>query len=244
VRVRQVSQRVRVQLEARLEERERIARDLHDTLLQSVQGLILKFHAITKQMPRDLAAHDALEKALDRADEVVAEGRDRVRNLRADTIPFGGLPVAFEHVAEEFPRGRDATFKTLVEGRVRLLHRVVREEAYRIGREAIVNALTHSKGLHVEVEILYEPTRFRVRVRDDGRGLDPKILEDGGRSGHWGLQGMRERSERIGGQLKVWSRPGAGAEVELTVPGATAYQANSSPSKWSWFRRSSANDGE
>src|SRR5262245_28771447 len=243
VRVRQVSQRVRVQLEARLEERERIARDLHDTLLQSVQGLILKFHAITKQMPRDLAAHDALEKALDRADEVVAEGRDRVRNLRADTIPFGGLPVAFEHVAEEFPRGRDATFKTLVEGRIRLLHPVVREEAYCIGREALVNALTHSKAVHVEVEITYEATQFRVRVRDDGRGLDPKILEDGGRSGHWGLQGMRERSERIGGQLKLWSRPAAGTEVELTVPGATAYKTDSSRKSF-WLRRTSGGDGD
>ena len=125
-------------------------------------------------------AHDALEKTLDHADEVLAEGRDRLRNLRAISIPFGGLPAAFERVAEETPQGADATFKTVVEGKVRELHPMVREECYWIGREAVVNALTHSNGRKVEVEITYDPRQFRLRVRDDGRGIDPKILEEGG----------------------------------------------------------------
>ncbi len=144
LRLRQVAGQVRARMEERLEERERIARDLHDSLLQSVLGLILKFHAVATQMGRDEPAREALEKTLDGADEVLAEGRNRLRNLRATSIPFGGLPAAFERVAEETPQGADATFKTVVEGRVRELHPMVREECYWIGREAVVNALTQT----------------------------------------------------------------------------------------------------
>jgi ligand-binding sensor domain-containing protein/signal transduction histidine kinase len=236
-RVRQVAQQVRGLMEERLDERERIARDLHDTLLQSVQGLILKFHAAANQIPRDLAAHGALENALDRAHEVLAEGRDRVRNLRSSTVSLSDLPAAFKRVAEENPQSREASFKTVVKGSVRELHPLVLEESYCIGREALTNAFTHSKGASVEVEITYDPRQFRLRVRDDGCGFDPKILEDGGRPGHWGLQGMLERSERIGGQLKVISHPDTGTEVDLTVQGTTAYKTVHAKEKRSWFRR-------
>lgn len=225
LRVRQVAGQVRGRMEERLAERERIARDLHDTLLQSVQGLILKFHAVSKQIPADEPARDALEKTLDHADQVLAEGRDRVRNLRGTATSVSDLPSAFQRVAEEIPHGGEATFKTVVEGHVRELHPVVLEEVFCIGREALVNALSHSGGLHVEVEIIYDSRQFRLRVRDDGRGIDPEIIEEGGRADHWGLQGMRERAQRIGAQLKMWSRPETGTEVELTVPGATAYKA-------------------
>src|SRR6266498_4356426 len=242
LRLKQVARQVRGRMEERLEERERIARDLHDTLLQSVQGLILKFHAVATQMGRDEPAREALEKTLDHADEVLAEGRDRLRNLRATSIPFGGLPAAFERVAEETPQGADATFKTVVEGRVRELHPMVREECYWIGREAVVNALTHSNGRKVEVEITYYSRQFRLRVRDDGRGIDPEILEEGGRSDHWGLQGMRERAQKIGGQLKLWSRPETGTEVELIIPRASAYQTAHDKSKKFWLRPSPGNN--
>lgn len=231
LRLRRVARVVRARMEERLEERERIARDLHDTLLQSVQGLILKFHAVSKQIPADLPAYDALEKTLDHADQVLAEGRDSIRNLRVNPASLSDLPAAFRSVAEETSQGREAIFKTVVEGRVRDLHQLVLEECYCIGREAIINALSHSEGLNVEAEITYDARQFRLRVRDDGRGIDPKILAAGGRSGHWGLQGMRERAEKIGGQLRFWSRPETGTEVELTVPGATAYQGSSERSK-------------
>jgi len=102
---------------------------------------------------------------------------------------------------------------------------MIREESYFVGREAIINALTHSDGRNVEVEIIYDSSEFRLRIRDDGRGIDPDVLEKGGRSGHWGLQGMRERADRIGAKLNLWSRPGSGSEVELTVPAATAYRS-------------------
>src|ERR1700754_498691 len=224
LRLRQVARVVRGRMEERLEERERIARDLHDTLLQSVQGLILKFHALLKQIPADSPAHDALEKTLDHADQVLAEGRDSIRNLRVNSASLSDLPAAFRSVAEETSQGRDAVFKTVVEGRVRDLHPLVLEECYCIGREAIINALSHSEGQHVEAEIAYDVRQFRLRVRDDGRGIEPKILEAGGRSGHWGLQGMRERAEKIGGQLRFWSRPETGTEVERFVWGSTAYR--------------------
>jgi signal transduction histidine kinase len=238
LRLRQVSRQFDMRLEERVGERARIARELHDTLLQSVQGLMLKFDAAAKQLPAEEPARRTLEKALDRADEVLAEGRDRVRNLRIDAESFSDLPAAFQRVAEETPQGREATFKTVVEGSVRELHSVVIEESYSIGREALINALTHSECLHVEVEIIYDPRQFRLRVRDDGRGIDPGIIEEGNRPDHWGLQGMRERAERIGGQLELWSRPETGTEVELVVPGATAYRSRPK-SKRFWFRRSS-----
>ena len=227
LRLRQVARVVRGRMEERLEERERIARDLHDTLLQSVQGLILKFHAVSRQMPADLPAREALEKALDNADQVLLEGRDSIRNLRVKAASLSDLPAAFRTVAEETSQGREAIFKTVVEGRVRDLHPLVLEECYCIGREAIINALSHSEGQHVEAEIAYDARQFRLRVRDDGRGIEPLILEAGGRSGHWGLQGMRERAEKIGGQLRFWSRAETGTEVELIVPGATAYRVPS-----------------
>jgi ligand-binding sensor domain-containing protein/signal transduction histidine kinase len=240
LRLRQVARVVRGRMEERLEERERIARDLHDTLLQSVQGLILKFHAVLKQIPADMPAHNALEKTLDHADEVLAEGRDRIRNLRLHTGSLTDLPAAFRTVAEGTSAGREATFKTVVEGRVRDLHPLVLEECYCIGREAIINALTHSEGQHVEAEITYDPRQFRLRVRDDGRGIDPTILEAGGRSGHWGLQGMYERAQKIGGQLRFWSRPETGTEVELIVRGSTAYHDASQKSLSRGFTRMNA----
>lgn len=244
LRLRQVARQVRRRMEERIEERERIARDLHDTLLQSVQGLILKFHAVARQIPGDEPAHDALEKTLDHADQVLAEGRDRVRNLRASAASLNDLPAAFERIAEETPNGGEATFKTVVEGGVRELHPVVLEESFSIGREALVNALTHSGGRHVEVEITYDTRQFRLRVRDDGRGIDSRILEEGGRPDHWGMRGMRERAQKIGAQLKIWSRPETGTEVELVIPGGTAYQAARDKSKGSWVRRLSGRNGE
>jgi len=231
LRLQQMARQVRGRMEERLEERERIARDLHDTFLQSVQGLILKFHAVLKQIPGDMPAHNALEKTLDHADEVLAEGRARIQNLRVNPVSLSDLPAAFRSIAEETSQGRETIFKTVVEGHVRDLHPLVLEECYCVGREAIINALTHSEGQHVELEITYDSRQFRLRVRDNGRGIDPKILEEGGRPGHWGLQGMRERAQKIGGQLKFWSRPETGTEVELTIPAATAYQSLSDKSK-------------
>jgi ligand-binding sensor domain-containing protein/signal transduction histidine kinase len=237
LRLRQATRRVQHHMQGRLVERERIARELHDTLLQSVQGLILKFDAVSKQIPRDEPARLAMDEALDRADEVMGEGRERVRSLRAGASALSDLPAAFQRVADETAPGREAAFKTIVEGNVRELNPMVLEESYSIGREALINALAHSGGLHVEVEIMYDPRQFRLRIRDDGRGVDPRILEKGGRPGHWGMQGMRERAQGMGAQLGLWSRPGSGTEVELLVPAAAAYRSGRAPAKTSWLGR-------
>jgi signal transduction histidine kinase len=229
-RLRHATQQVRVGLETRRAERERIARDLHDTLLQGVQGLILKVHAGLRQIPTEVPGRQTIEKALDYGDQVVAEGRDRVRNLRS-TAGLSDLSSAFQRVADEMRQDSSASVKTVVEGRKRELHPVVLEESYSIGREALVNALSHSEGQRVEVGIIYDPKQFRLRVRDDGRGIESKILEKGSREGHWGLLGMRERAEKIGGQLEFWSRPGTGTEVELTVPAKTAYRSSAAKNK-------------
>jgi len=225
-RVRQVAAIYRGRMEERIGERERIARDLHDTFLQSVQGLILKFDAAAKQIPPEQPARQSMENALDRADEVMAEGRERVRNLR-DNISLSDLPGAFAQVADEISNDQ-ITFKTVVEGRTRTLNPLVIEETYAIGREAILNAFAHSGGNQLEVEITYDRQQFRVRIRDDGRGIDPQILKQGGRTDHFGLQGMRERASRINAQLNLWSGAERGTEVELLVPAKTAYQVTTS----------------
>lgn len=242
-RLRQVTHQVRRQMAARIEERERIARDLHDTLLQGIQGLILKVDAAARQMPLQEPFRQSIAKALDYGDEVMAEGRDRVRSLRGSTESLSDLPAAFQRVADETPHDGAIVFNTVVEGSVRELHPLVLEESFLIGREAVINALSHSQGLKVEVEITYDAKQFRLHVRDDGQGIASAILEQGGRPGHWGLQGMRERAQKLGGQLEVGSPPGAGTEVSLTVPGATAYRAPDAKGKTSWFRRVFRMDG-
>jgi signal transduction histidine kinase len=215
---------IEIRLNERVNERTRIARELHDTLLQNVQGLILKIHAIAKRLPTADPTRQEIDKTLDFADQVLAEGRDRVRSLRSATVSDDDLPAAFQLVAEESSPNRTATFKTVVEGSVRGLHPMIREESYSVGREAIINALKHSEARNVEVEIIFDSREFRLRIRDDGRGIAPDVLEKGGRADHWGLQGMRERASRIGAKLDVWSLPGSGTEVELTVPAAAAYR--------------------
>lgn len=235
-RVRRMAAIYKGRMEERIGERERIARDLHDTFLQSVQGLILKFDAAAKQIPTEQPARQSMERALDRADEVMAEGRERVRNLR-DNISLSDLPAAFAHVADEISNDK-ITFKTVVEGRSRNLNPLVVEETYAIGREAILNAFTHSGGSQVEVEVTYDRQQFRIRIRDDGRGMDPQTLKQGGRPDHFGLQGMRERASRIGAQLNLWSGAEKGTEVELLVPGKTAYQVTVSKPHHFWQRRS------
>jgi signal transduction histidine kinase len=122
----------------------------------------------------------------------------------------------------------------IVAGSPRDLHPILRDEIYRIGREALQNAFRHARASHVEAEITYEPKLFRLRIRDDGRGIEPQTLDTGERRGHWGLPGMRERAEQIGARLDIWSRPSAGTEIELSVPGPVAY--GTAPGRDRWWR--------
>ena len=216
--------RMRADMEGRLAEKDRIAQDLLDALLQDVLGLILKIHAVGAQLPHDEPARQTLGEILDHADQVLAENSDRIQTLLR-TEPFNDLPAALIRVAQEAPPDDRASLTVVVKGRVRELHFKVREGAFSIGREALINAMRHAQALHVEVEIAYHPKQFYLRVRDDGRGMDPAVLQQSGPPDHWGLQRMRERAETMGAELRLWSRPEAGTEVELMVPGTTAYRS-------------------
>lgn len=230
-RLRLVTARLDLQYTERLSERERIARELHDTLLQAIQGLMLRFQAAAKGIPEHEPTRQMLDEALDRADQVMAEGRNRVRDLRASRDGGNDLAQAFSNVAQEFVDASHTAFRAVVEGDPRSLHPLVRDEAYRIGCEALINAFLHAHSREIEVEICYSPKELRMRIHDDGRGIDPQVLASGGKSSHWGLRGMRERADRIRGRLDIRSRAGGGTEIELIVPGSVAYVGTSSKSK-------------
>ena len=223
VRLRQAAARLNARLEERLAERERIARDLHDTLLQGFQGLILRFHDAMMMIPEREPARQRMESALDRADEVMAEGRDRVVNLHASFEKSGDLAQSLARVGDDLASGSEVTICVTVEGRVQKVDPVALDEIYCIGREAMINAFRHAKGRSIEVEVDYGPRALRLRIRDDGRGIDPHILQSG-KPGHIGLAGMRERAERISAQLDIISGPDAGTEIELSVPASQAYR--------------------
>jgi signal transduction histidine kinase len=209
VRTRQVAAAVRGRLEARLADRERIARELHDTLLQGVQGLILRVQAVAGRITQGDPARALIlaEQALERADQVLGEGRDRVKELRATADDEADLPLALVAEGEQLVLTHPAQFRTSVEGAHRDLYPIVREEVLFVAREALHNAFQHSQAQHIEAEVSYGESVLHVRIRDDGRGIRAEVLEAGGRPGHFGLLGMRERAQKIRAQLKIWSKP-------------------------------------
>jgi signal transduction histidine kinase len=236
LRVNQVALQFQMRLDDRLAERERIARELHDTLLQGVQGLMLHFDAAMKQLPPLGPARPLMEKALHVADQVLLEGRERVRGLRSAAMPLQELSILLARCGEELAEGSATTFKLAVVGSSRALDPIVLDEMYRIGREALLNAFRHSMASRIEIEITYDRAGLQLRIRDDGRGIDQETLESG-MPGHWGLSGMRERAQKLGGQLGFWSRPGAGTEVDLTIPARLAYTRRLLPSRSYWLKR-------
>jgi signal transduction histidine kinase len=230
LRLRQLHHQFSIGLEARVNERTRIARELHDTLLQSVQGLMLRFQTVGEMLPaRPLDAKNALEGALDRADQAISEGRDAITDIRASSLVSRDLEKSITalmtNLSEELAAGneRSVTFRVLVEGVPRAVRPTLQDEIYRIARESLRNAFRHAQAGHIETEIMYGES-LRLRFRDDGKGMDPSVVKHGGRSGHWGLPGIRERAKQIGAHLAVWSELGAGTEVELNIPGSIAYE--------------------
>ena len=237
LRVRQLAAQFNMRLEERVAERTRIARDLHDTLLQSFQGLMLRFAIVSQLLPeRPVEAKEQLDGTIDRAAKAIAEGRDAVQGLRISTVETNDLARAVNSLGEELaadPANQAApAFRVTVEGEPRDLHPILRDEIYRIAAEALRNAFIHASARQVEVEIRYDNQQFRLRVRDDGKGIDSGVLSAQEREGHFGLPGMRERGKLIGGKLVIWSEAGAGTEVELRIPAATAY---ATATKRSWI---------
>jgi signal transduction histidine kinase/ligand-binding sensor domain-containing protein len=229
--VRRLTRDFNLRLDERVNERTRIARELHDTLLQSFQGLMLRFQSARDLLPTEPAkAVEALDGALDRADQAIVEGRDAIQNLRSSTVVSNELAQEITTLAAELNDGNGrkgaTTFSMSVEGSPRDLHPIVRDDIHRIAREALRNAFRHSQADRIEAEVTYGSRELRLRIRDDGKGIKPQHLSEG-RASHWGLTSMRERAVQIGAQLSLWSEVGAGTEVELRIPGALAYRAPS-----------------
>jgi signal transduction histidine kinase/ligand-binding sensor domain-containing protein len=235
-RIRRLHHDFEMTLEARIGERTRIARDLHDTLLQSFHGLLLRFQTVSLLLPaRPIEAKEKLDSAIEQAAGAITEGRDAVQGLRASTVERNDLALAISTLGEEFENDssnhRPATFRVSVEGQARDLHPILRDEIYKIATEALRNAFHHAQAKQVEVEIRYDD-EFRLRVRDDGKGIDAAVLSSHGLEGHYGLRGMRERATLIKGKLAVWSEVNEGTEVELRVPASAAYTTDR---KRSWL---------
>jgi signal transduction histidine kinase/ligand-binding sensor domain-containing protein len=222
-RVAQVRSQMRRLLEARLSERERIARELHDTLLQGVQGLIWRLQGTANRIPPEQPARQEMQQSLDQADQLLAESRDRVKDLRPAAREVIDLAQALAEEGEELAPQYSAKFWVTVQGERRNLHPIVREEAFLIGREALRNAFRHAGAQDIEAELTYDEAALHLRVRDDGGGIGGSVLEAGGTPGHFGLVGMQERAKKLGGLLAIWSKPEAGTEIELKVPANVAY---------------------
>ena len=236
-RIRRVQKAFALTLEVRVGERTRIARELHDTLLQSFHGLLLRFQTVSYLLPeRPVDAKEKLDGAIQQAVEAITEGRNAVQGLRGPTVDGNNLAVAIKTLGDELATdasvSRPSTFQVAVEGHARDLHPIVRDEIYKIAAEALRNAFRHAQAGRVEVDIRYDDDQFRLRVRDDGKGIDASVLADQGREGHYGLRGMPERAALIGGRLAVWSEVGAGTEVELRLPASTVYATAARRSWW------------
>jgi ligand-binding sensor domain-containing protein/signal transduction histidine kinase len=241
LRVGQISRQFLIRLEERVSERTRIARELHDSLLQGFQGLMFRLQAVRQLLPeRPGDAAKFLDSAMQVGDQAIGEGRDAVQNLRSSTFEDGDLATVLGALGAELAVGMEPRampdYRVMIEGTPRELSPDVRDDIYRIAREAVRNAYQHANARHIETEVTFGDTDLSVRVRDDGIGVDSMIHARGQRAGHWGLPGMRERSESIGGRLKIWSERNAGTEVELRISAAIAY-AEPPISTFSWIRR-------
>jgi PAS domain S-box-containing protein len=220
-------------LEARVSERVRIAREVHDTVLQSFHGLILRFQVARDMLPLNPEeAMQALDETLSVADEAITESRNAIQDLRSEPAEPVDLAHLLTAIGEGLAESQDVdppSLSVTVEGDRRTLVPVLQDEIYRIGRELLRNAFRHSGARHVDCEILYDEKLLRLRIRDDGRGIDPRVLENGGRAGHWGLIGIRERAKRLAAQLDFYSEAEVGTEVQLTLPASVAYEMSALP---------------
>jgi signal transduction histidine kinase len=242
-RLRQLQHQFNIGLEAQVNERTRIARELHDTLLQSFQGAAFQFQAARKLLLRnaDNAMH-VVDEAIHAAEEGITEGRAAIRDLRPEPASQRSLPDLLNAACRELAtaqglNGHAPSYQVLVEGEQQELSPMLQSEVYRISREVIRNAFAHAVAGRIEVEVHYDQDQLRVRIRDDGKGIAPKILEDAGQPGHWGISGMGERAQRIESRLDFWSELGAGTEVQLTVPAAMAYENRRYNRRFRLFRK-------
>jgi signal transduction histidine kinase/ligand-binding sensor domain-containing protein len=231
-RVRQLTHKERKRLEQRMEvrlsERTRIARELHDSMLQGFQGLMFHLQAVRELLPkRPVAAASSLDAALHMGDEAIFEGRDAVQNLRSSALEEVDLVSALGSLGAELGQAMGPQvapeYLVMIEGTQRDINPNVRDDIYGIAREAVRNVYQHAQAKHIEIEVTFGQADLNIRIRDDGIGIDSSILARGQLAQHWGLPGMRERGEAIDGQVKVWSEKGVGTEIDLRLPAEIAY---------------------
>jgi signal transduction histidine kinase len=243
LRLQQLRRQFNVQLEARVNERTRIARELHDTLLQSLHGLMFECQAVRNMFQkRPEEALQALDGAIVGTEQAIAESQDAIENLRGTVAEDDDLAQLIRSTGESFAArrgeiGDSSAFGLTVEGQQQALAPVVRVEIYRIARELLRNAFRHAHAHRIEAELLYGDDQLRLRVRDDGKGMNAQVLEEGGLPGHWGLPGVRERAQQIGAKLDIWSETGVGTEVQLAVAASLAYQKTTGTSRVGVFQR-------
>jgi signal transduction histidine kinase len=223
-RLRPTFGEMRARLEERVAERTRIAQHLHDTVLQGIFSADMQLDVAVDQLPPNSPATLRLSRVLELMRHVMKEGRNAVRGLRSSSSGSDDLGQAFSRIPQDLGLEVQIDFRVIVLGSARKLRPLIRDEVYQIGRELLVNAFRHSRASCIEVELDYARKRFRMVVRDDGCGIDPQVLH-AGREGHWGLPGLRERAERVGARLRVWSRPAAGTEVALSIPNSIAFES-------------------
>jgi PAS domain S-box-containing protein len=218
---RKQEERVRKE-NVRLEERTRIAQELHDTLLQTFLSASMQLSTALDDIPPNSPVKPQLDRIHQIMNQGIAEGRNTIRDLRSSDSHTLDLVLALSRVQQELAIQRDIDFRVVVAGRQQPLRPSVQHETYCIGKEALLNAYRHSRANRVEFELEYTDTGLRMRIRDNGSGIDPHVLQ-AGRDGHWGLLGMRERATRIGGQLEISSSANAGTEVRLSIPNGIAF---------------------
>lgn len=223
VRMRQVSARIQRETSARLHERMRISRDLHDTLLQSVQALHMQVQVIAARIPADDPLSTRIASVLERAQDTIREGRDRISTLRDPLAGTSDLAETLQRSAQRLASEADVLCDVQFDTPLRALKPAAYDELLHIGREALGNALRHAQASRVTLRIAFDSDGVRITVRDDGGGFPGEVLAEGGREGHFGLRGMQERAAQIGGQLHVRNVAGQGAEVLIWVPAKHAY---------------------
>ena len=236
LRVRRLATSIQARFDDRLEERVRIARDLHDTLLQGIFSASIHFDVANNRLPTDSPAKPSVQRGMELLTQVSKEGRNTLLALRTTASSQSDLEEALSRLRGEFSLPANVDFRVITEGEPERLRPLIRDEVYLIVREAVINAFRHSEASAIEVKVGYISRNLRVSVRDNGCGIDEELLKSG-REGHWGLTNMRERAERIGGRFKVLSRAKAGTVVRLWIPGKLAFERASSNPFWSWLTR-------
>jgi len=242
LRIRHLEAKYAAGLEARVDERTRIARDIHDTLLQSFNALLLRLQTVSNVLPaQPEEAKRRIDRAIDQASDAITEGRDTLNELRSTGSSGTDLDDAISSFAKELLGGITVEllpeFHMQVEGTPLPMNPIVRDEVYRVASEAVRNAIRHSNASRIDVEIRYDDNRLRLRVGDNGVGIDPAILNRDYKAGHWGLRGMRERAKLVGGTLEIWSQLNVGTEIDLSIP-ATSVYAKPARGRWQDFFRS------